>query len=115
MNEDPYFSIKDNERLKKSFEIFNNEIYSFEDPILIRDLISLGKMVYDAETCLEKYFQTINNDRPNSGISENYLNLVWFISSVQNISRKIDKILTDKTLERNASMDIKWKLPFTKS
>ena len=98
MDDKPYFTVKCNEPLKKPFEIFNDEIYSFEEPELIRDLILLGKMINIAEKdFFQKYFNE-NNDPPKKSISD----LRYFLSMIKHISNKIDKIQKDGTLNRIA-------------
>jgi len=100
LNKNPYFSLSQDVPQKKPFEIFNVEIYSFEDPELIRDLNDLSRMIYIAEGYIQRYFKSVNN---SDNTPDNRMSIVYFLSMVEHINVKINKILSDGNLNRIAS------------
>ena len=98
LNNNPYFTMKSDDPMKKPFELFHNEIYSFEEPELIRDLILLGKMVNVAEKDnLQNYFEG------NESSKEKIYNLIYFLAVIANINKKIIKIESDGSLSEIAT------------
>ena len=84
--------------IKKTFELFNKEIYSFDNYELIQDLNKLGTMVYIAEDMIHKY----HKDQQN-GKTPNNLDMVHFLSMIENIKPTVNKILSEGYLEKIAS------------
>jgi len=98
LGSNPYFTPMNDDPIKRSFDIFNDEIYSFQDPELIRDLIQLGRMIRVAEGFVLKFYQNSNNSEENRDTK-----IILFISMTEHIKNKINKILSDGTLKKFAS------------
>ena len=80
---------------KNPFEIFYSKIYTFDTEDLINDLIKTERLLNDANSCLNDYFE-------NPSAQDHYIKLHCFLISIEETKGLVTKILNKKNLENLA-------------
>jgi len=77
---------------KNPFELFSQEIYSFENNEITDELIRIYRLLADANSCLLRYFESPED-------SKSYVQVFIFLKNIEKIKSIINKMLLDGFLE----------------
>jgi hypothetical protein len=96
----PYIRVTENSQLvskKNPFEIFAQEIYSFEDSDLISGLFKIDNLMNEASSCLSEFHKSLE------ALHDGHLHLFDFMRRIERIKPEIEKILSKGKLESIAN------------